>query len=127
MLLERLAVLIGGLATGMLLRRWQGEQPATGRGLERSARELRADVRAQQHRLTRVEARLDAHEAKLKEIPSGGQLIAAMDEILAKAMSGLDARLTAQARSIESLQTTVSETDELLERMLESLDALREE
>jgi len=49
-----------------------------------------------------------------------------MDDLLAKAMSGLEVRLTAQARSIETLQTTVSQTDELLERVLESLDTLRD-
>jgi uncharacterized coiled-coil protein SlyX len=52
------------------------------------------------------------------------QIVSAMDELLGKAMSGLEGRLTAQARSIETLQTTVSQTDELLERVLESLDTL---
>jgi len=41
-------------------------------------------------------------------------------------MSGLEGKLTAQARSIETLQATVSQTDELLERVLESLDTLQD-
>jgi uncharacterized coiled-coil protein SlyX len=40
-------------------------------------------------------------------------------------MSSLDERLTTQAHSIEVLRTTVSQTDSLLERVLESLDALQ--
>ena len=49
-----------------------------------------------------------------------------MDDLLAKALTGLEGRLTAQAQSIETLQATVSQTDELLERVLESLDTLRD-
>jgi len=37
----------------------------------------------------------------------------------------LDERLSTQANSIEVLKSTVSQTDGLLERVLESLDALQ--
>jgi hypothetical protein len=40
-------------------------------------------------------------------------------------MATLDDRLTTQAHSIEVLKTTVSQTDSLLERVLESLDSLQ--
>jgi uncharacterized coiled-coil protein SlyX len=40
-------------------------------------------------------------------------------------MTTLDDRLTTQAHSIEVLKTTVSQTDSLLERVLESLDTLQ--
>jgi uncharacterized coiled-coil protein SlyX len=126
-MLERLAVLVGGFAAGALLRRWQSTALTPPRSLERSARELQAQVRGHEHRLRRLETQSEVHEAKLKEIPSAGQLATAMDQLLGKAMSGLDARLTAQARSIETLQATVTQTDELLERVLESLDLLGEE
>jgi uncharacterized coiled-coil protein SlyX len=117
MFLQRLAVLIGGFAAGALIRRWQAYDTANSqRSLDRSSREWKAQVRAHDYRLSRLEARSDAHETKLKEA----------DELLAKAMSGLEGRLTAQAQSIETLQLTVSQTDELLERVLESLDTLRD-
>jgi uncharacterized coiled-coil protein SlyX len=90
------------------------------------SREWKAQVRAHDNRLSRLEARSTAHEAKLQEMPSTAQLVSAMDELLTKAMSGLEGRLTAQARSIEALQMTVSQTDDLLERVLESLDTLRD-
>jgi uncharacterized coiled-coil protein SlyX len=40
-------------------------------------------------------------------------------------MQPLNQRLSTQADSIELLKTTVAQTDGLLERVLESLDALR--
>ena len=128
MFLQRLAVLIGGFAAGALMRRWQAHDTvgASQRSVDRVSREWKAQVRAHDNRLNRLEARSDAHEAKLQELPSTVQIVSAMDELLAKAMSGLEGRLTAQAQSIETLQTTVTQTDELLERVLESLDTLRD-
>jgi uncharacterized coiled-coil protein SlyX len=124
---QRLAVIIGGFAAGTLVRRWQAHHTgASQRSLDRLSREWRAKVRAHDYRLGRLEARSDAHEAKLKEAPSTAQIVSAMDELLVKAMAGLEGRLTAQAQSIETLQMTVSQTDELLERVLESLDTLRD-
>jgi chromosome segregation ATPase len=127
MFLQRLAVLIGGFAAGALVRRWQAHDAvAPQRSLDRLSREWKAQVRAHDYRLRRLEERSEAHEARLQEAPSTAQIVSAMDELLAKAMTGLDGRLTAQAQSIETLQATVSQTDELLERVLESLETLRE-
>ena len=126
-MLQRLAVLIGGFAAGAVIRRWQAQDTAASqRSFSRLSREWKAQARAHDHRLTRLEAQVDAHETKLKAMPSTAQMVSAMDELLAHAMSGLEGRLTAQARSIETLQTTVSQTDELLERVLESLDTLQD-
>ena len=72
-----------------------------------------------------MEARLDEHSAKLAEVPSTAQIVAAMEQLLSKTMTSLDDRLTTQAHSIEVLKTTVSQTDSLLERVLESLDSLQ--
>lgn len=130
MLFPRLAVLIGGVAAGALARRWQAREaaaPALQRSLDQFAREMKSQGSAHDSRLKQLEARIDVHASKLDELPSTAQIVAAMDELLAKAMSGLDGRLTAQAQSIETLQMTVSQTDELLERVLESLDTLRAE
>jgi len=127
MFLQRLAVLIGGFAAGALIRRWQAQDTPGGasqRSVDRLSKEWKAQVRAHDQRIGRLEARSDAQEAKLQEMPSTVQMVSAMDELMAKAMSGLEGRLTAQAQSIETLQATVSQTDELLERVLESLDTL---
>ncbi len=72
-----------------------------------------------------IETRLDEHAQKLTDVPSTSQIVAAMEQLLSKTMASLDDRLTTQARSIEVLKTTVSQTDSLLERVLESLDSLQ--
>ena len=76
-------------------------------------------------RFSQVEARLEEHSAKLKDVPSTTQIVAAMEQLLVKTMSSLDDRLRTQAHSIEVLKATVSQTDSLLERVLESLDSLQ--
>ncbi|PWU12130.1 MAG: hypothetical protein C5B51_01235 [Terriglobia bacterium] len=76
-------------------------------------------------RFEQVEERLHEHAAKLADIPSTSQIVGAMEQLLAKAMSSLDERLSAQAQSIDVLKTTVLQTDILLERVLESLDSLQ--
>ena len=48
-----------------------------------------------------------------------------MEQLLTRTMASLDDRLTTQAHSIEVLKSTVSQTDGLLERVLESLDSLQ--
>jgi hypothetical protein len=80
---------------------------------------------ASAHRFGQLEARIEEASAKLGEVPSTQQIVGAMEQLLAKTMASLDERLTTQAQSIEVLKTTVSQTDSLLERVLESLDSLQ--
>jgi len=127
MLLDRLAVLIGGFAAGALMRSWQAERRPVLRRPVSPARDWKTRVQDHEKRLERLEQQVSAQAAKLRECPSTAQITAAMDDLLANALSGLEARLTAQANSIETLQLTVSQTDELLERVLESLDTLQKE
>jgi hypothetical protein len=79
--------------------------------------------------VARLDKRLDEHAARLAEVPTTPQIVSAMEQMLSKTMAAtmasLDERLTTQARSIEVLTTTVSQTDNLLEKVLESLDTLQ--
>lgn len=128
----RTAIFVAGVAAGVLSRARRessaGDAAAI-RDLKRSVAELEtrmaAQETAQSGRFQQIEARLEEHGSKLAEIPSTTQIIAAMEQLLSKTMSSLDDRLTTQARSIEVLKTTVSQTDSLLERVLESLDSLQ--
>ena len=72
-----------------------------------------------------MEARLAEHDAKFKEVPSTADIVSAMEQLLSKTMTSLDERMNSQAGSIEVLKTTVTQTDSLLERVLESLDSLQ--
>ncbi len=76
-------------------------------------------------RFAQVETKLQEQAARLAELPSTQQIVGAMEQLIAKTMASLDERLASQAHSIEVLKTTVSQTDSLLERVLESLDSLQ--
>jgi len=99
------------------------------RELRKATADLEARLVAQESanaaRFTQIESRLDEHAHKLAEVPSTTQIVSAMEQLLLKTMGGLEERLSTQGRSIEVLKSTVSQTDSVLERILESLDALQ--
>jgi uncharacterized coiled-coil protein SlyX len=132
--LPRAAIFLAGIAAGALTsarrdRRGPGMPAAALDEVKSSLANLESRLAAQDSanadRFTKVEARLEEHSAKLAEVPSTAQIVAAMEQLLSKTMTSLDERLTTQAHSIEVLKTTVSQTDSLLERVLESLDSLQ--
>jgi hypothetical protein len=131
-LLSELAVFVAGvLAAGIVSngRRRAAAPAADTSALEDAVAGLESRMVQQEAatavRLGQLEARLEDHSAKLAEVPSTDQIVGAMEQLLAKTMASLDQRLITQAHSIEVLKTTVSQTDSLLERVLESLDSLQ--
>ena len=133
-LVPRMAFFFAGVAAGALAaprRETAAGESADVRDLKAALSNLENRIATQEsanaNRLTQIEARLDEHAAKLSEIPSTTQIVSAMEQLLARTMSSLDERLSSQAHSIDLLKTTVSQTDGLLERVLESLDSLQNE
>lgn len=133
--ISRLAILAAGFAVGALSKALVDTHQTREIAALKSAlaeAESRFLVRQQEReaewrtRCEHMEARLEVHEARLNDLPSAGQLVAVVEELLSKTMHSLDQRLSAQADSIDVLKTTVSQTDALLERVLESLEALRQ-
>jgi len=86
---------------------------------------LKAKETADEARFAQIETRIEEHTARLADVPSTSQIVAAMEQLLTKTMASLDDRLCTQAESIEVLRSTVSQTDTLLERVLESIDSLQ--
>jgi chromosome segregation ATPase len=128
----RVAFFLAGVAAAAVTlprRERAGMDSATADALKRSLAGLEARLESREEadeaRFARVEVRLEEHAARLADVPSTSQIVAAMEQLLSKTMASLDDRLTTQARSIEVLKTTVSQTDSLLERVLESLDSLQ--
>ena len=78
-------------------------------------------------RLAAVEARVDRHDEKLVFVPSREQLIAALEEVFGRTIDALDERFAEQMRSMEDLRIMAAQTDELLERVLISVDSLQPE
>src|SRR5687768_9025983 len=130
-LVPRVALFLAGVAAGALTsgRRERTESDPAVAELKESVGKLEVRLATQEisvgERFQQVESRLDEQSAKLAEMPSTAQIIGAMEQILAKSMASLDDRLSNQAHSIEVLRTTVSQTDSLLERVLESLDSFQ--
>ena len=102
--------------------------PTTADELKKSLTGLEERIQARETadaaRFTQVELRLEEHAAKLADVPSTSQIVAAMEQLLSRTIASLDERLTTQVHSIDVLKATVSQTDSLLERVLESLDSL---
>lgn len=125
----RVALFLAGVAAGALTNARRqgsaGKDPAVKESISNLEARLAAQETAAAKRFTEIEAKLDEHTAKLADVPSTSQIVAAMEQLLTKTMSSLDERLTTQAHSIEVLKSTVSQTDSLLEKVLESLDSLQ--
>jgi hypothetical protein len=133
-IVPRIAIFLAGVAAGALTlsRRDRTEgaaDPVATNDLKQSISQVEERLKSQEvanaGRFDKIEARLEEHAGKLAEVPSTAQIVAAMEQLLSKTMASLDDRLTTQAHSIEVLKTTVSQTDGLLERVLESLDSLQ--
>jgi hypothetical protein len=130
--LPRVAIFLAGIAAAAITlprHRSGGMDSATADELKRSLAGLEARLQEREvaaaARFAEVESRLDEHTAKLADVPSTSQIVAAMEQLLSKTMASLDDRLATQANSIDVLKATVSQTDSLLERVLESLDSLQ--
>jgi len=78
-----------------------------------------------ENRISHHDVKLGDHDAKLKEMPTLAQVVSTMEEMLSSTMSGLDNKLSEQVRSIEVLKTTVAQSDELMERVLDSIYSLQ--
>lgn len=127
-----MAIFIAGIAAGAMTiasRRQSCACAAETKDLQTGLAHLESKLAAQEsayaERFNRTERRLEEHATRLADIPSTTQIVGAMEELLSKTMTSLDNRLTAQAKSIDTLKSTVSQTDSLLGKVLESLDSLQ--
>ncbi len=128
----RLAVFLAGAALGAIALSRKGTRetdPAATQALKKALTDMETRLAAHEdattEKVSQIEARLEQHAAKLADMPSTTQIVSAMEQLLSHTMASLDERLGAQAHAIEVLKTTVSQTDNLLERVLESLDSLQ--
>ncbi len=120
------ALFLAGAAAVALTRRSRpGNGDAAFHELARSVGALESRLDSQEAanaaRFKVIEAQLELHAAKLAQAPSTAQIVAAMEQLLSKTLAPLDERVRSQARTIETLKATASQTDGLLERVLESL------
>jgi multidrug resistance efflux pump len=140
-LLPKLSFFLGGAVLGLFL--WSRKTEvrsirAQARADAESVRELRQLLSNLQAGLARQESlsadllkqlqdRLEELSSRVGETPSTQEIVNAVERLLFRTMTSLDERLSAQAQSIELLKSTISQTDSLLERVLESIDSLEVE
>ncbi len=131
-ILPRMAIFLAGIAAGALTAGTRRQSCACAAatkdlqtGLTNLENKLVAQESANAERFSRIETSLQEHTTRLADVPSTTQIIGAMEELLSRTMTSLDSRLSAQAKSIDTLKSTVSQTDSLLGRVLESLDSLQ--
>jgi len=86
-----------------------------------------------------LKARIDGMELQIQALRSadeklGGRLesavtaddlSAALDQVFGRVQSQIDARFEDQVRSVEALRAMVGQTDELLERLLDRLESMK--
>jgi len=80
-----------------------------------------------QLQIAALHARDEQFQARLDSTATRDEFTAALDKGLERVQSGVEARFEEEARSVEALRAMVSQTDELLERVLDRLEALRNE
>jgi uncharacterized coiled-coil protein SlyX len=129
--MSRAALLLAGVAAGAMTRIFKSADEHEIGQLKKSVADLEARLANQEaladNRFNRLETMVVEHDQRLNDVPSTSQIVAAMEALLSKTMTSLDQRLSAQAHSIDVLKTTVSQTDELLEKVLESIDRLKQD
>ena len=129
--IPRLAIFLAGagVATVALQRRKAAADPVGLDDLKNTLAavdaRLKAKEAADEARFVQIETNIQEHAARLADVPSTSQIVSAMEQLLTKTMASLDERLSNQAQSIDVLRHTVSQTDALLERVLESIDSLQ--
>jgi len=90
--------------------------------------ELNGKVEELEHRfavrLDAMDSRVAEHERRLNDMPPLSAILSATDETIARKLRGLDEKLAAQSLSIEALRATTAQMDDLLPKLLESVEAL---
>ncbi len=144
MLIPRTVVFVGGAAIGLmsaLLRSRESGKQGAGRltpntlftqpistmATTRVSTELSPRYSTLQKRVASLEALVEAHDAKLRNVPTTEQIVEAMDQVFERGAAALHARFAEQTRALENLQAVVGQTDELLEKILDSIYSLQPE
>jgi hypothetical protein len=119
MRINRLGILSGGLVLGFLASLLRDPAP-------------RVRSRAEQVLIRRIKELAAAVAALEKRIESGvplpdpaaGEVLAAVDNIVAARIGGIDQRIQEQAQAVELLREASAQTDVLLERLITAIHAL---
>lgn len=109
-----------GLVRGFRLLDGLADNAAAVRTLEARLNGMESEIQAIRQREELLKARLD-------RAITADDLSAALDKAFERTQRGIEARFEDQARSVEALRAMVGQTDELLERLLDRLDSMKDD
>jgi uncharacterized coiled-coil protein SlyX len=121
-LISELALFMAGALVAGYVRsskRPTHELPALRAALAEMERRVAEEASSTARRFAELDARLAEQSAKLSEIPDMKQIASAVEHAVARAMRPVEERLTAQGQAIDGLKSGISQSDTLLERILD--------
>jgi predicted nuclease with TOPRIM domain len=88
---------------------------------------IRERLEGIQLEITALQARDSQLQSKTEQAVTRDELSSALEKASVAIYSAVETRFEEQTRSVEALRAMVTETDELLERVLDRLEAMRNE
>ena len=77
--------------------------------------------------VARLAGQTEQLQSKLDLMVTKDELTHTLDEVFGRLERGVDARFEHQARSVEALRMMIGQTDELLQRVLDGLESMKDE
>ena len=120
----------GATIPDLALTRRVEELAALVAGLQRHVDSASAPVEkldAVTERVAQLERRVEQIVTEIPSVPSIEQVLAAVEQMVTAKIGGLDERLTDQVHAIELLRHASTQTDALLQRLIQAVENLAEQ
>jgi uncharacterized coiled-coil DUF342 family protein len=120
----RTALIVAGAAFGLMRGlRVLGNINHTSAGLEM----IEARVDTIHVAVARLANQTEQLQSKLDRTVTKDELSQTLDELFGRIEQGVDARFEHQTRSVQALRMMIGQTDELLQRVLDGLESMKDE
>jgi hypothetical protein len=120
----RTALVVVGAGFGLLRGlRVLGNNARTSAGLEL----IEARVDTIHMAVARLANQMEQLQNKLDRTATRDELSQTLDEVFGRIERGVDARFEHQTRSVEALRMMIGQTDELLQRVLDGLESMKDD
>ncbi len=142
-LIPRITALFGGVAVGVITAFWKSLErgsvstdnlsktgaiavPLASTGFSAKVTDIAIQYTALETQLFRLEEHVDRHDEQLLAILSTEQIVVTINRIFEHSSKALEKQFAEQARSIENLKVIMSQTDELLDKVMDAIYSLPE-
>lgn len=87
---------------------------------------LEARVDTMQLAVARLADQTEQFHSRLEQMTTRNELTETLDRVFGRVEREVEARFEQQTRSVEALRTMIGQTDELLQRVLDGLESVKE-